>query len=97
MLGARGLRSYVGCIDGQPVATGAGVALDEGAMVLNVSTLAEHRRRGIGAAVTARALRDVRDAGVAYAFLFASPAGYGVYERLGFRTVERWTVWVNPG
>jgi hypothetical protein len=75
-------RHYVGWLDGAPVATatvylGAGVA-----GLYFVMTVPEARRRGIGAAITYGALRDV-DA--EYAVLGSSDAGRPVYEALGFR------------
>ena len=45
------------------------------------------RRRGLAAQVVGAALAEARDDGVRTATLQASPDGFGVYERLGFRTV----------
>ena len=75
-------RHYIGWSDGTPVATatvflGAGVA-----GLYFVMTVPQARRRGIGAAITYGALRDV-DA--EYAVLGSSSAGRPVYEALGFR------------
>jgi GNAT superfamily N-acetyltransferase len=89
-------RHYVGWLDGDSVATatvflGAGVA-----GVYFVMTVPEARRRGIGAAITYGALRDVS---AEYAVLGSSPAGRSVYERLGFReycTIELYE-WAPTG
>ncbi|MGW1343655.1 GNAT family N-acetyltransferase [Kribbella sp. NPDC002412] len=86
-------RHYLGFLDGEPVATttiflGAGVA-----GVYFVMTVPEARRRGIGAAITYGALRQVH--GVEYAVLGSSSAGKSVYESLGFRqrcTIELFVV-----
>ena len=52
-----------------------------------VATDARFRRRGLAAQVVGAALAEARDDGVRTATLQASPDGFGVYERLGFRTV----------
>jgi hypothetical protein len=44
--------------------------------------------------MTARVIYDGLVAGAEWAWLQSSPAGYNVYERLGFRTVELWDCWV---
>ena len=68
--------------------SGAGTFLDR-ATVLFVNTHPASRRRGIGAAMTAAALRAARSAGARQAVLDASDVAIGVYERLGFETVSR--------
>ena len=77
-------RHYLARIDGEPVGTcslflGAGVA-----GIYDVSTLPEHRRRGIGAAITRFAMDDARAAGFQTAILHASTLGAGMYRSLGF-------------
>jgi ribosomal protein S18 acetylase RimI-like enzyme len=95
ILGLSELRAYVGLADDVPVTTA--MAVTQGAFVgiFNVGTAEEHRRHGHGAAVTARAAADGFAAGARTAWLQSSAAGYGVYERLGFRTLEGWSCWVS--
>lgn len=81
------VRSFLGRLDGTPVAT-ASVLLGAGvAGVYNVATLPRARRRGVGRAITYRALAEARAAGYHYAILHASPAGAPLYRAMGFREV----------
>jgi len=49
-----------------------------------VGTMPGHRRRGLGAALTAFPLKAARELGYRTGVLQASEAGYGVYRSLGF-------------
>ncbi|MFF5084000.1 GNAT family N-acetyltransferase [Actinoplanes sp. NPDC000266] len=52
-----------------------------------ITTAADQRGQGIGAAMTAAALEHARRRGLRLATLQATPAGEPLYERLGFETV----------
>jgi GNAT superfamily N-acetyltransferase len=95
LLAAPGVRCYVGEVDGEPVTTGLGVTIGTSVGIFSIATPPAHRRRGYGAAVTARAISDGLAAGATWSWLQASRAGLPVYERLGFRTVEGWRSWVS--
>jgi len=88
---------YVGRAGGAIVSTAVGVTLDSATGVFNVATLPEHRGRGYGAALTARAVRDGFEAGSTFAFLQSSEVGHSVYRRLGFRDVEEYVLLTRPG
>jgi N-acetylglutamate synthase len=99
VLAAPGVRCYLGEVDGEPVTTGVGLTLGSFVGIFNIATPPAHRRRGYGAAVTARAVADGVAAGAHWAWLQSSAAGYKVYDRLGFRTTEDWSCWLSiaPG
>jgi ribosomal protein S18 acetylase RimI-like enzyme len=87
---------YVGRAEGEIVSTAVGVTLDGATGVFNVATPPEHRRRGYGAALTSRVVRDGFEAGSELAFLQSSETGHGVYCRLGFRDVEEYVLLARP-
>jgi len=93
VLSLPGVRCYLGEVDGQAVSTCVGVTFDAFVGIFNVATPPEHRGRGYGGAVTARAIADGVAAGATCSWLQASPSGLPVYARLGFRTVESWHCW----
>lgn len=86
--------SYVGYVDGEPVSTAAVI---EGAGVLgvyNVATVPGFQRHGYGEAVMRHAVADRQRAlGIARVILQSTPAGYRLYERMGFRAVTRVAVY----
>jgi GNAT superfamily N-acetyltransferase len=82
-----GCTVYVGYTDGEPVSSGFGIRTGRTIGVYNIATLPSARRRGYGAAMTARVVADGAAAGCDVAILQASEMGRPIYERLGFRTV----------
>ena len=94
---ASGVCIYVGQVAGEPVVTGAGVQLGDQIGVFNIATLPAHRQRGYGAAITAQIVRDGLSRGARWAWLQSSAEGHGVYEKLGFITLEVWECWIDPG
>ncbi|MGD9987260.1 GNAT family N-acetyltransferase [Pseudonocardia sp.] len=86
-------RFWLARVEGEPAAvalshTGHGLVDVEA-----VATLPRFRGRGVGSAVTrAATLADPSSPAV----LIASDAGAGVYRRMGYVPVTRWTLWMRP-
>lgn len=95
LLAAVGVRCYIGDAGGHSVTTGLSVKLGSFVGIFNIATLPEHRRRGYGAAITARLVSDGLAEGASWSWLQSSAEGYKVYERLGFRTIESWPCWIS--
>jgi ribosomal protein S18 acetylase RimI-like enzyme len=87
-------RFYAAILDGRAVAH-ALTNTQRGAVgVFGVATLPGFRRRGIGRAITAFAIDDVRgEADIAW--LQSTEMGKSLYERIGFRRVSNWDVWTR--
>ena len=78
----------LGAIDGEPVACGTLCITTGVAGVYSVGVLEEFRRRGFGQAMTKAVLTRGRKAGCRIGALQSSKAGYPLYQRLGFETVD---------
>jgi ribosomal protein S18 acetylase RimI-like enzyme len=81
------MRNYLGFLNGKPVTTssvfyGSGVA-----GIYSVSTLAEERGKGLGAAITLRPLKEAREMGYQIGILQSTQMGLNVYKKLGFKQV----------
>jgi GNAT superfamily N-acetyltransferase len=87
---------YVGYADGAPAISGLGWRTGRTIGVYSIATIESARRRGYGAAMTARVVADGMVAGCDVAALQASAMGRPIYERLGFRTVVTYTAYVDP-
>ena len=94
LFGEEGGAGLLAEVDGAPACTGVSVVAGDWVGVFIVGTVPAFRRRGLGAALTAKLVRDaVARNGVSQALLQSSAMGKGVYESLGFVTVEDWTRW----
>jgi hypothetical protein len=83
---------FLGLLDGTPVATGSAFVDEHHVHVEFISALPECRGRGIGHAITVAA--TLADPGRP-ALLIASDLGRPVYERLGYVTLSRFTLWAG--
>lgn len=90
---------FLGRLEGVPVATVKLFAAAGVVSVQHVMTVPQARRRGIGLALVSHALRQAREWGYHVAVLTTTPAGLGLYTRLGFRAFCRYKclLWVPDG
>jgi GNAT superfamily N-acetyltransferase len=87
------IRLFVGRVGGAPVAT-SGARVGHGVNDVEwVSTRSDHRRRGIGEALTWAATLAAPELP---AVLIASDDGQGVYESMGYVRLLRLTMWHRP-
>jgi GNAT superfamily N-acetyltransferase len=87
---------YVGYAHDDPVVSGLGWRTGPTIGVYSIATIESARRRGYGAAMTARVMADGVVAGCDVAVLQASEMGRPIYERLGFQTVVRYAAYIDP-
>lgn len=78
-------RTYLGVLNGKPVATAQLFASAGVAGVYNITCIPEARCQGVATALTQTALRDARQMGYRVSVLQASKAGVNVYRKLGFQ------------
>jgi ribosomal protein S18 acetylase RimI-like enzyme len=84
---------FVGYLAGRPVAAAEAFINDTAGGIYGIATLASHRRRGIGAAISSAAVDDVFRSGCSLATLQASSDGQGIYSRLGFTPAGEFRVY----
>lgn len=86
---------YAGTHDGAPMTSGLAVRTNGTVGVYWIGTVPEARGRGFGGAMTRRLVADGAAAGCEVATLEASDMGRPVYERIGFRTVVEYDIFVG--
>lgn len=86
-------RVWLGYVDGEPAAVAAAHVAASAIIVEYVAALPQARGRGAGSAVTwAATLADPE----LPAMLISSDDGRPIYERMGYRPINRWTAWLRP-
>ncbi|MFE6946521.1 GNAT family N-acetyltransferase [Streptomyces chartreusis] len=83
-------------LDGRIVGTTVVITTHRTAGVFIVHVAEAQRRRGIGGALTAAALRVGRERGMRRAALIASPAGEALYRNFGFTVVSEYQLFAVP-
>ncbi len=89
-----GMTHYIGLVDGRPVATSSLFVLRGVAGIHAVGTIPEARGRGFGAAMCAAAVQDGSVQGCRTSALQATPSGFPVYFRMGYRRAFDFEEWV---
>lgn len=88
--------SYVGYVDEEPLSTASVIVGGGGLGVYNVATLPGRQRCGYGEAVMRHALAEAyREHRMERTILQSTPAGLRLYERMGFQTVTRVSVYTT--
>lgn len=82
--------------NGRPVAASRLFCAGGVAGIYHVATLLEAHGRSYGPAMTLAAAKAGRDLGYRVGGLFAAPAGYHLYHRLGFQEVCTMDVYQSP-
>jgi GNAT superfamily N-acetyltransferase len=84
---------YVARHDGAPVGCLTMIDHEGNSEVQMVAVVPEARGRGITRKLLGHALADAAERGNQTSTLIATPLGYPVYERVGFRPLERFSMW----
>lgn len=92
--GVDGMRAFVAWAGQDPVGIATGYEHDGAVGVMGVGVVPRARRQGLGAALTVRAARSFDGADLAW--LHPTPEARAVYERIGFRRIADYEVWVAP-
>jgi GNAT superfamily N-acetyltransferase len=88
-------RRYIGFLNGTPVATSALVLDSSVAGIYAVATLPEVRRKGIGRIMTVAPLLKAREMGYRVGILQASSMGYPIYQKIGFKEVCKFRLYLQ--
>ena len=90
-----GVDVFVARMDGQPVGTVTLTYHGDTCGIWAMGTDRGRQRGGVGRRLLSSAIADARNRGLQRFFLGATPAGYGLYESLGFVTRVTARVWVS--
>ncbi|GHG76048.1 GNAT family N-acetyltransferase [Comamonas sp. JC664] len=93
----RDCQGFVACRNGEPAASTLVMRVEQAAYVALVATLPQHRRQGAAEAAMRHALQQAqRTWGVQRTILHATEAGQPGYERMGYRPVTRFHMYMAP-
>ncbi len=90
------MRGWVGYVGAEPIATCATVVTGEVIGVYTVSTMPAFRRRGYSELLMRYVLSEMmRETGLRTTILQATPAGYPMYHKMGFRSVCNFSIFLS--
>ncbi|MGQ5261945.1 GNAT family N-acetyltransferase [Micromonospora sp. ZYX-F-536] len=92
VLDASSITGYLAEDSGRSAGTGLGMRTANVIGVFNIAVVPAARGRGLGRTITETVLLDGIAAGADAAYLQSSAMGRPLYESMGFRLVENWTV-----
>ncbi|WP_448569119.1 GNAT family N-acetyltransferase [Thalassotalea ganghwensis] len=95
LLDSTGVDVYVARINGEAVGSVTLTHHGDTCGIWAMGTVASQQRGGIGLRLLTTALAQARNNGSRRFFLGATPAGYRLYQQLGFETVCTARVWVS--
>jgi GNAT superfamily N-acetyltransferase len=95
LVGSPAMDIYVASLDGQTVGSVTLSHHGDTSGIWAMGTDPEAQGRGIGRRLLSTALADCRERGAKRFFLGATPAGFPLYEKLGFETQVVASVWVS--
>jgi ribosomal protein S18 acetylase RimI-like enzyme len=94
---SEGITGWLGYVNGNPVTAALVVEAENSIGLYSVATLPGHQRRGYCEALVRHALEECRRrTGIEFMVLQATRQGYSLYERMGFRTLTRYRVYLAP-
>jgi GNAT superfamily N-acetyltransferase len=93
LTGEADVAAFVAYDDEGPIASAAAYLHRGATGLLGIGVVPRARRRGVGRAIAVRAARAF--AGADLAWLHPTDMARSMYERLGFRPVSTWDVWVR--
>jgi GNAT superfamily N-acetyltransferase len=86
---------YIARLDGEAVGSVTLTYHGDTCGIWALGTLASRQRGGIGGRLLSAAMVEARNRGTRRFFLGATPAGFRLYEKLGFKTVCSTRIWVS--
>ena len=84
-------RGYIGFADGKPVTTAAAMLTGDVIGLYSVATLPAYRRLGYAEAIMRRVIEQ---SGIARTVLQSTRSGLSLYERMGYRAVTNFNVYI---
>jgi ribosomal protein S18 acetylase RimI-like enzyme len=89
------IEGWIGILDGDCLSSVTATWHGDVVGIWAMGTLPAAQRRGVGRALLSTVMSDCHARGARQFFLGATPAGYKLYEGLGYRTVFEARIWVR--